>query len=68
MPKNGLNSLRGPLKYNVCGFLIEPWYKRIVLLEAGKPQIKAAGVVMAHRDYYWRKCPRRERRNQGRPR
>ena len=63
MRSGGMNSARGPLKYNVNGFLIEPWYKRIVVMEAGKPEIKVAGVVMKHRDSYWRKCPRRERHN-----
>ena len=63
MRKNGLNSVRGKLKYNVNGFLIEPWYKRVVVLEAGKPVIKVAGVVMAHKDSYWRQCPRKERHN-----
>ena len=63
MRNGGLNSVRGPLKYNVNGFLIEPWYKRIVVMEAGKPEIKVAGVVMAHKDSYWRQCPRKERHN-----
>jgi branched-chain amino acid transport system substrate-binding protein len=63
MRRGGLNSVRGKLKYNVNGFLIEPWYKRVVVLEAGKPEIKIAGVVMAHKDSYWRKCARKERHN-----
>ena len=62
MRRTGLNSVRGKLKYNVNGFLIEPWYKRIVVEEAGRLEIKAAGVVMANRDSYWRRCPRRGRR------
>ena len=63
MRKGGMNSARGPLKYNVNGFLIEPWYKRIVVMEAGKPEIKVAGVVMAHKDSYYRQCPRKEWHN-----
>lgn len=62
MRANGMNSVRGKLKYNVNGFLIQPWYKRVVELDdKGVPVIKATDQVTFKKDSYWEKCPAKNR-------
>ena len=58
MRAQGLNSVRGQLKYNVNGFLIQPWYKRSVTLDAkGVPQIQVDQMVTFKTDSFGDKCP-----------
>jgi len=60
MRSQGLNSVRGQLKYNVNGFLIQPWYKRTVELnDKGVPVIKATDQVTFKKDSFWEKCPKK---------
>lgn len=60
MRAQGLNSVRGHLRYNVNGFLIQPWYKRTVSLDdKGVPVIRAAEQVRLKPDLYWDKCPKK---------
>ena len=60
MRSQGLNSVRGKLKYNVNGFLIQPWYKRTVELnDKGVPVIKATDQVTFKKDSFWEKCPKK---------
>lgn len=60
MRAQGLNSVRGQLKYNVNGFLIQPWYKRSVTLDAkGVPQIQANQMVTFRPDRFAEKCPQK---------
>ena len=62
MRHQGMNSVRGKLAYNVNGFLIQPWYKRVVQLNAkGVPEIKSTDRVTFKKDSYWQKCPKRNR-------
>lgn len=61
MRKGGMNSVRGLLKYNVNGFLIQPWFKRIVELKNGKPYIRTTDQVTFKKDSYWQKCPKKNR-------
>ncbi len=61
MRKGGLRSVRGDLKFNVNGFLIQPYYKRTVELLNGKPAIVTGEVVRTSKDSYWTKCPQRNR-------
>ncbi len=58
MRKGGLSSVRGDLKYNVNGYLIQPFYSRTVIRDAdGRLVIKTTGKLTDHRDSYWEKCP-----------
>ena len=60
MRAQGLNSVRGQLRYNVNGFLIQPWYKRTVTLDAkGVPVIRAAEQVRLKPDLWWEQCPKK---------
>ncbi|MDE0150737.1 MAG: ABC transporter substrate-binding protein [Rhodospirillaceae bacterium] len=60
MRAQGLNSVRGQLKYNVNGFLIQPWYKRSVVLDAkGVPQIQVNQMVSFRPDSFGNKCPKK---------
>jgi branched-chain amino acid transport system substrate-binding protein len=54
------DSVRGPYSYNVNGFPIENFYKRVVVKgDNGKPMIKLAGTVFKdHKDVYYSKCPK----------
>lgn len=61
MRKNGLRSVRGDLKYNVNGFLMQPYYKRTVEILNGKPVIVTGEVVRNTKDSYWQKCPEKNR-------
>ena len=62
MRAQGLNSVRGQLKYNVNGFLIQPWYKRSVVLNAkGEPEIVANQMVTFKPDSVWEQCPKKNR-------
>ncbi len=58
MRRGGLASVRGDLKYNVNGFLIQPYYRREVVKGAdGKPMIRGADLVFQRADSYGDKCP-----------
>ena len=58
MRKGGLSSVRGDLKYNVNGYLIQPFYSRTVIRDAdGRLVIKTTGKLSDRRDSYWEKCP-----------
>ncbi len=60
MRAQGLNSVRGQLKYNVNGFLIQPWYKRSVTLDSkGVPQIQVNQMVTFKTDSFGDKCPKK---------
>ena len=60
MRAQGLNSVRGQLKYNVNGFLIQPWYKRSVTLNAkGVPEINVNQMVTFKPDSFGSKCPKK---------
>jgi branched-chain amino acid transport system substrate-binding protein len=62
MRKGGLRSVRGDLKYNVNGFLIQPYYRReVVLNDKGVPTIKIGEQVMFRKDSYWEQCPKKQR-------
>jgi branched-chain amino acid transport system substrate-binding protein len=59
---SGLASVRGPLKYNVNGFLIQPHYRReAVRGENGKLGIRTLGKVFEQPDAYGRDCPEANR-------
>lgn len=61
MRKVGLRSVRGDLKFNVNGILIQPWYRReVVLNEQGAPMIKGGESVMFRKDSFWKECPKKE--------
>jgi len=58
----GMPSVRGDLKYNVNGALIQPYYKReVVLNDAGVPVIRMASVASDKKDSYWEQCPAKNR-------
>ena len=58
MRRGGLASVRGDLKFNVNGFLIQPYYRREVVRGAdGKPEIRGADFVFERPDSYGDKCP-----------
>ena len=61
MRKNGLRSVRGDLKFNVNGFLIQPYYKREVVMVNDTPTIRTLEVVRTEKDSYWQQCPKRNR-------
>lgn len=61
MRKNGLNSVRGQLKFNVNGFLIQPYYKREVIMVNDTPTIRTLEVVRTDKDSYWQRCPKANR-------
>jgi branched-chain amino acid transport system substrate-binding protein len=62
MRRGGLRSVRGDLKYNVNGFLIQPYYRReVVLNDKGVPTIKIGEQVMFRKDSYWKQCPKAQR-------
>ncbi len=53
-----LASIRGDLKYQVNGFLIQPYYTRIVERGPdGKPFIKTVNKLSDRSDSYFEKCP-----------
>ncbi len=54
----GLQSIRGDLKYNVNGFLIQPYWKlEVVAGPDGKPTERGIDKVMERPDSFWEKCP-----------
>ncbi len=56
--KAGLGSVRGDLKYNVNGFLIQPHYRRAAVRdESGKLAIRTLGKVFEQPDAYGDECP-----------
>ena len=58
----GLASVRGDLKYNVNGFLIQPHYRRETAKDgAGDIQIRTLGKVFERPDAYGRDCPEADR-------
>jgi branched-chain amino acid transport system substrate-binding protein len=60
--KAGLSSVRGDLKYNVNGFLVQPHYRRAALEDgAGKLVIRAQGKVFEQPDAYGADCPEAKR-------
>jgi branched-chain amino acid transport system substrate-binding protein len=62
MRKGGLSSVRGDLRYNVNGYLIQPFYSRTVIRDSdGRLTIKVTGKLSDHRDSYWEKCPAERR-------
>jgi branched-chain amino acid transport system substrate-binding protein len=62
MRKAGLASVRGDLRYNVNGFLIQPYWKvEIVAGPDGKPVKRGRDIVFERPDSYWQKCPAERR-------
>lgn len=60
--KNGLDSVRGDLKYNVNGFPIQPYWKiELVAGPDGKPVKKGREMVFERKDSFWEKCPEGKR-------
>jgi branched-chain amino acid transport system substrate-binding protein len=60
--KGGVDSPRGALRYNVNGFLIQPYWRVQVLKGAdGKPAIKAVENLGERKDPHWQKCPAEKR-------
>lgn len=58
----GLQSVRGDLKYNVNGFLIQPYWKlEVVAGPDGKSMEKGVDKVMERLDSFWEKCPQANR-------
>jgi branched-chain amino acid transport system substrate-binding protein len=58
MRKNVLASVRGDLKYNTNGFLLQPYWKiEVVAGPDGKPLERGGDKVMERPDSYWEKCP-----------
>jgi branched-chain amino acid transport system substrate-binding protein len=56
--KSGLSSVRGDLKYNVNGFLIQPHYRREAVKDAaGKIVIRTWTRVFERPDAYGDECP-----------
>jgi len=56
--KSPLESVRGDLKYNVNGFLIQPHYRRAALKDvSGKLVIRTQGKVFEQPDAYGGDCP-----------
>jgi branched-chain amino acid transport system substrate-binding protein len=56
--KGRVDSPRGTLRYNVNGFLIQPYWRVQVLKGAdGKPAIKAIENLGERTDPHWQKCP-----------
>ncbi|MCW5773431.1 MAG: ABC transporter substrate-binding protein [Rhodospirillaceae bacterium] len=62
MRKNVLHSVRGDLKFNVNGFLIQPFYKAMVVKGGdGKLAIKTEGKIFERPDTMSAKCPSKNR-------
>jgi branched-chain amino acid transport system substrate-binding protein len=62
MRTGGLRSIRGDLKYNVNGFLVQPYYSReVVLSPQGAPTIRGKQQVMFKKDSYGESCPAAQR-------
>jgi branched-chain amino acid transport system substrate-binding protein len=60
--EGGLDSVRGTLKYNVNGFLIQPHYRReVVRGEDGKLRIRAGEKIFEQPDAYSGECPAERR-------
>jgi branched-chain amino acid transport system substrate-binding protein len=58
MRQGGLASVRGDLKYNANGFLLQPYWKlEIAAGEDGKPVKRGRDIVFERPDSYWQKCP-----------
>ena len=56
--KSTFESPRGTLRYNVNGFLIQPYWRVEVMKGAdGKPAIKAVERLGERTDPHWKKCP-----------
>jgi branched-chain amino acid transport system substrate-binding protein len=56
--KGGLASVRGNLKYNVNGFLVQPHYRRAAVKDdSGKIVIRTLGKVFEQPDVYGPDCP-----------
>jgi branched-chain amino acid transport system substrate-binding protein len=55
--KSTIVSPRGDLKYNVNGFLLQPYYVREVVKGAdGKAMFRSREVITNRPDSYWQKC------------
>jgi branched-chain amino acid transport system substrate-binding protein len=53
-----LDSPRGTLKYNVNGFVIQPYWKLEVVKAAdGKPRVRGVEKIFERPDSYFEKCP-----------
>jgi branched-chain amino acid transport system substrate-binding protein len=62
MRQGGLASVRGDLKYNANGFLLQPYWKlEIVAGPDGKPVKRGRDTVFNRPDSYWQKCPAERR-------
>jgi branched-chain amino acid transport system substrate-binding protein len=62
MRKGTLHSVRGDLKFNVNGFLIQPFYKAVVFKGAdGKLGIKTEGKIFERPDTMSAQCPAKNR-------
>lgn len=62
MRKGGLASVRGDLKYNANGFLVQPYWKLEIVAGAdGKPLKRGRDIVFERPDAYWEKCPAERR-------
>jgi branched-chain amino acid transport system substrate-binding protein len=60
--KSEQETVRGKLKFNVNGFLIQPyWQVSVVAGPAGKPMIKGGAVVFERPDSFTDKCPPEKR-------
>jgi branched-chain amino acid transport system substrate-binding protein len=53
----GISSPRGELKYNVNGFLVQPYYAREVVRKDGQLAIVARETIMTRPDSLGEKCP-----------
>jgi len=61
---NTLTSPRGVLRFNVNGFLIQPYYASEIILGADKRPIYSTREVVFNRpDSYWQECPEDKRVN-----
>jgi len=62
MRRGGLASVRGQLKYNVNGFLVQPHYRRETFKDTeGKLRIRAVAKVFERPDAYGGECPAERR-------
>ena len=55
--KNGLESVRGALKYNFNGFLIQPYWKLEVVAADGKVMERGLDKVLERPDSFAERCP-----------
>ena len=56
--RDGMASVRGDLKYNVNGFLIQPYWQLEVVAKDGKAVEQGLGKVMERPDSFGDKCPK----------